>query len=118
MSKIIINEIDNTARAVGEYQNFSVVVPGFIADNITENKFDDNGILEVNRLSDFTKYIGKTIKGTEGAVSVKAPVLSNFSEEGETPVINYSAVEAKDFYGKYDECLYTAKKIIVVGINP
>ena len=112
MSKIIINEIDNTARAVGEYQNFSVVVPGFIADDIIENKFDDNGILEVNRLSDFTKYIGKTIKGTEGAVSAKAPVLSNFSEEGETPVINYSTVTPNEFYITYKDCLYTAKKII------
>lgn len=58
MPDININEIDNTTAGTVEYQNFSVVIPGFVDPNITEDAFDVNGIYEVNNLKDFRKYIG------------------------------------------------------------
>ena len=33
MPKIVINEYDNTTAGVGNYQNFSVLVPEFRLDN-------------------------------------------------------------------------------------
>ena len=36
MPKIVINEYDLTKAGTGEYENFSVVVPGFVGDNCDE----------------------------------------------------------------------------------
>lgn len=118
MPKLIINEIDNTARALGEYQNFSVVVPGFLGKGTATKEeiaaaFDDNSIIELNRLSDFTKYIGKTTTGTEGSTEAISPILSNFiKEEPSDPDKNYKTVDANDFYTTYRDCLYIATNIL------
>lgn len=115
MSKIIINEIDNTTRTLGEYQNFSVVVPGFLgkgeasADEIAA-AFDDNGIIELNKLSDFKSYIGKV----KSVPAIKDPISPKLSDivvtPGETPVTsNYTTVTADQFYSEeYKNHLYTA----------
>ena len=42
MPKIVINEYDLTKAGTGEYENFSVVVPGFVGDNCDESVFDEN----------------------------------------------------------------------------
>lgn len=82
MPKIVINEYDLTKAGTGEYSNFSVVVPGFLAkdkyvfveveDEATGSYihkydlsadakavFDENGIYECNNIADFEANIGK-----------------------------------------------------------
>ena len=59
MPKIVINEYDKTKAGVGEYANFSVVVPGFITDKADETVFDENGIYECSSQTDFVNNIGK-----------------------------------------------------------
>ena len=44
MPKIVINEYDKTKAGIGEYANFSVVVPGYITDKADDTVFDENGI--------------------------------------------------------------------------
>ena len=78
MPKIIINEIDNTTSTLGEYQNFTVVVPGFINPNITKNGFDDNGVIELKTMSEFEEYVGKVASKTISTSAI-APVLSEIS---------------------------------------
>ena len=46
MPKIVINEYDNTTAGVGNYQNFSVLVPGFVGKSVEEGVFDANGVFE------------------------------------------------------------------------
>lgn len=78
MPKIVINEYDLTKAGTGEYENFSVVVPGFVGDNCDETVFDDNGIYECSSQTDFVNYIGKkSAEVTTGKVLVeaKAPTI-------------------------------------------
>ena len=67
MPKIIIREKDYTNPGETEYENFSVVVPGFVNDAkytsgtdqlAVENVFDENGIIELTTVEDFENYIG------------------------------------------------------------
>ena len=59
MPKIVINEYDGTVAGVGEYANFSVVVPGYLSDKADETVFDENGIYECSSQNDFVTNIGK-----------------------------------------------------------
>lgn len=59
MPKIVINEYDKTEAGIGEYANFSVVVPGYLGDNADETVFDENGIYECSSQTDFKNNIGK-----------------------------------------------------------
>ena len=59
MPKIVIREYDKTKAVGPEYANFSVVVPGFVAEG-KGGKFDENGIYECSSRDDFDKYIGFT----------------------------------------------------------
>lgn len=59
MPKININEYDLTKAGTGEYENFSVVVPGFVGDTYDESVFDENGIYECSSQTDFVNYVGK-----------------------------------------------------------
>lgn len=103
MPKIIINEIDNTARTSGVYQNFSVVVPGFCGPNAKEGFFDDNGIFEVSSQARFVEYVGKINQAYES--EAKAPTLTVF---GGTVATNYKTVEPEEYYITYHNELYEA----------
>jgi hypothetical protein len=43
MPKININEYDLTKAGTGEYENFAVVVPGFVGKDCDLSVFDENG---------------------------------------------------------------------------
>lgn len=60
MPKIVINEYDNTTAGVGNYQNFSVLVPGFVGKSV-EGVFDDNGVFECSDAEEFEDKIGKKV---------------------------------------------------------
>lgn len=59
MPKIVINEYDLTKAGTSEYENFAVVVPGFVGENCDDTVFDENGIYECSSQTDFKNYIGK-----------------------------------------------------------
>lgn len=59
MPKIVINEYDNTTAGVGNYQNFSVLVPGFVGKEVEEGVFA-NGVFECSDAKEFEDKIGKT----------------------------------------------------------
>ena len=59
MPKVIVREIDNTKAIVDTYANFSVAVPGYVADSTKFSKVaDDNGVYECSTIADFKEYIG------------------------------------------------------------
>ena len=71
MPKITIREVDYTRPGPGEYENFSVVVPGFVKNwaAFKENaKVDENGILEVSDPKEFKKVVGLSPKEYKKAV--------------------------------------------------
>lgn len=88
MPKIVINEFDNTEAGTGEYANFSVVVPGYLAeDKYTVDDdgktvlgasasavFDENGIYECTSQTDFNTYIGKRATTSLTAWTQKEPI--------------------------------------------
>jgi hypothetical protein len=72
MPKIVINEYDLSKAGIGEYENFSVVVPGFLAEDkyievdghyeLTADAkavFDENGVYECSSQLDFENNVGK-----------------------------------------------------------
>ena len=61
MPKIVINEYDNTTAGVGNYQNFSVLVPGFVGKSVEKGVFDANGVFECSDAEEFENKIGKNI---------------------------------------------------------
>ena len=61
MTKIVINEYDNTTAGVGNYQNFSVLVPGFVGKSVVEEGVFVNGVFECSDAEEFEDKIGKTI---------------------------------------------------------
>ena len=73
MPKIIIREYDKTKANVGEYQNFSVVVPGFVSDTCDQNVFDENGIFECSSQKTFVEKIGKVPCGEGRVIAAVAP---------------------------------------------
>lgn len=81
MPKIVINEYDLTKAGTGEYENFSVVVPGFVGANCDESVFDENGIYECSSQADFDNYIGKRSAEV---------VTSKLIVEAELPKIDFS----------------------------
>jgi hypothetical protein len=103
MPKIVINEIDNTTAGTSEYANFSVVVPGYLAEDkyttddgktvlgsVAKTVFDENGIYECTSQTDFNTYIGKrsstilTAYETKAAEppKIKAKFVLNTAAEG------------------------------------
>lgn len=81
MPKININEYDLTKAGTGEYENFAVVVPGFVGDNYDESVFDENGIYECSSQNDFVNNVGKR------AAEV---VTSRVQQEATAPTIAYT----------------------------
>ena len=66
MTKIIINELDKTEAQGSAYKNFSVVVPGAVAEGKGVGVFDENDIYECSSKTDFVDNIGLTQGAFEG----------------------------------------------------
>ena len=74
MPKIIIREYDKTRANVGEYQNFSVVVPGFVNPGTCDQSvFDENGVFECDSQAAFKEKIGKVPCGEGRVIAAVAP---------------------------------------------
>jgi hypothetical protein len=78
MPKIVINEYDKTKAGVGEYANFSVVVPGYLSDKADETVFDENGVYECSSQTDFVNNIGKRA----------AEIVTRTGKAGTGPVVD------------------------------
>lgn len=128
MSKIIAREKDLTSAGTQQYSNFSVLVPGFIAEDkqaaydAASRELGLDGALEVNTLSDFKKYIGHVLKIKEISAA-EAPIFSEVS--GENGII-YTDATKNDieswFLNKYnvyeiieDQSIIEAGRLKVVG---
>ena len=59
LSKIIIQEIDNTKSPIGAYGNFIVLVPGYWDSTSKEDPFDGQFAIEFNSQADFVEKICK-----------------------------------------------------------
>ena len=107
MPKIEIIEKDYTTPGIGDYANFSVVVPGFCGKPVAEGIFDDNGIYEVSSQSDFLDNIGPVSAGNSVRVFAK-PELINYSKEHVDPMANYlKKLTGEEFYSTYKGEVYT-----------
>ena len=81
MPKIVINEYDLTKAGTSEYENFAVVVPGYLGDNANEAVFDENGIYECSSQVDFENNVGKRAakiitRATSELTEATAPTVS------------------------------------------
>ena len=61
MPKIIIREKDYTRPGLADYENFTVVVPGFVLSGYHADVFDENGIYEVSSSKDFKENVGAVL---------------------------------------------------------
>ena len=115
MPKITIKERDYTTPGIGNYENFDVLVPGFVAANkgidpeTGDDIFDSNGIYRFTNQSDFEKLIGFVEPGQEAQKRAFAVATSLSDAEwiaggdGRTQTIpGFSKhLTSLDFYGKY-----------------
>ena len=69
---ILIKEYDLTKPARDTYNNFSVVVPGFVKEDYNEEVFDANGIYEVDNQKDFINNVGCVEEGPTGKTAADA----------------------------------------------
>ena len=106
MPQIKIKEVDRTTAAIGEYQNFAVVVPGFVGENANESVFDDNGIYECSSQSDFKENIG-IVKANTVPTEAVAPTLKDLAGEGAELPEYFSTLSATDFFVKYAGQVYS-----------
>ena len=86
MPKIIIREYDKTKANIGEYQNFSVVVPGFVSPTCDQSVFDENDVFECNSQKTFVEKIGKVKCGEGIAIAAVAPECESDPETYEDNV--------------------------------
>jgi hypothetical protein len=85
MPQVITREIDETTAVADAYSNFSVVIPGLVANEKAESWVkvaDSEGIYECSSLSDFKTYIGKVAdaEGSDAAPCALVQTISNDSE--------------------------------------
>lgn len=100
MPKINIKEYDNTTSGITDYENFAVVVPGFVAQDkatIYDEAADENGIVEFTSQSIFKTTAGQVPAGAI-AIEAKAPKATAISSDEMT--------EYK-YYNTYANVLYT-----------
>ena len=127
MPKIVINEYDLSKAGTVPYENFSVVVPGFLADDkyvkVTDDAgmdhyelnaetkavFDENGVYECSSQLDFENNVGKkaaTFTSMVANEEPKAPFVSTIIElnpELNTEYIEYVQDTNADGSLKFDE---------------
>ena len=101
-----IKEVDRTTAAIGEYQNFAVVVPGFVGENADESVFDDNDIYECSLQSDFVTNVG-IVKPNTVPTEAVAPILENFAGEGAELPEYFTTLSAIDFFVTYAGQVYS-----------
>ena len=82
MPKVIVREIDNTKAVGATYSNFTVVIPGPVAEDHLD-KFDsvddENHVYECSSISDFEEYIGKVAsEEEEPAKEAEAPEVDAY----------------------------------------
>jgi hypothetical protein len=85
MPQVITREIDETTAVADAYSNFSVVIPGLVANEKAESwakVADSEGIYECSSLSDFKTYIGKVadVEGSSANPCALVQTISNDSE--------------------------------------
>ena len=94
MPKITINEIDNAIPITAPYQNFAVLVPGLVNEDLVNDYnevFDENGVYECKSVADFEANIGFVTcadlrLNSDGDYLAVAPILRSISAfEDETP---------------------------------
>jgi hypothetical protein len=91
MPKIVINEYDLTKAGTGEYENFAVVVPGFVGDTYNEDAFDENGIYECTSQTDFVNNVGKRA----------ANIVSRYVDtEAKLPKVNFAIYYKPEMTGE------------------
>ena len=120
MPKIVINEYDLTKAGTGEYENFAVVVPGFVGENCDPAVFDENGIYECSSQADFVNYIGKraaevvTSKLLVKAVSPTIDFAIKYCPDNVEAIV---LVKAEDDENKIVEYQYNDTKTYEAAFN-
>ena len=114
MPKINIREYDNTTSGITNYENFAVVVPGFVAADKIAN-YDliaecapgyesegglGNGIVEFTSQAKFVEVVGKVPAATP-AIEAVAPTVSN--------TIASNVMPDYDYYNTYANVIYTGE---------
>ena len=59
MPNIVIKEYDKTSAGIGLYANFTVLVPGYVKNDL--DIFDDNGVCEFTKQKDFEEKLVKSL---------------------------------------------------------
>lgn len=98
MPKINIKEYDNTTSGITDYENFAVVVPGFVAQDkatIYDEAADENGIVEFTSQSIFKTTAGQV---PAGAIEISANAAE--VEAAPNPMTN------TEYYATYASILY------------
>ena len=86
MAKQIVREYDNSSNVLPAYSNFTVVVPGFVANeklDIFKKVADENGVYEVSSVADFIENIGKVSGVTCNAEAPELTSLKEATSQGE-----------------------------------
>ena len=100
MPKINIKEYDNTTSGITSYENFTVVVPGFVSASTASayaGVADENGIVEFTDQSTFKSLAGQVPSETPPITAVAPTALAIPSDE----------MDAFKFYNTYVDKLYT-----------
>lgn len=107
---ILIKEYDLTNPARNEYNNFSVVVPGFVKNGYNNKVFDANDIYEVDNQKDFIANVGCVENGdnlpedTEEIAAIPAVAEALFTKDAGTgEIIPYEIPEGTKVYTKSAE---------------
>jgi len=104
LSKIIIQEIDNTKSPIGAYGNFTVLVPGYWDSTSRQDPFGDMFAIEFNSQADFVEKIGKMPAEAQEAVKCKlTPLAFNTDETRVLPagITYYAGIAHEETAGGY-----------------
>lgn len=105
MPKIIINELDKTEAQGSAYKNFSVVIPGAVAEGKGVGIFDENDVYECSSKTAFVDNIGLTQGAFEGFEegSYATGLMRFWWNSGNNGVPGYSIAT---FVEKYSEQMF------------
>lgn len=114
MPKISIKEIDNTQAGTVEYQDFAVVVPGFLGtpadDYDPADVFDDNGVYECSSQADFVNYVGCV----DASADTIGAVAANM---GNTPAVLTDITNGKTAQQQFDSLMATSFDYLYKAVN-
>lgn len=117
MPQVITREIDETTAVADAYSNFSVVIPGLVANENAESwakVADSEGVYECSSLSDFKKYIGK-VADAEGSDANPCALVQTISNDSEAYADGISQTEYEQAIAGFEErlanqCFCTGKE--------